>query len=373
MPTIAAVAAWLRQFAPLELAESWDNVGLLLGDESAEVRKIVTCLTVTPASAAEAIAEGAELIVSHHPILFKPIQRLTADTPDEKMLLELLRAGVVVYSPHTALDNTAGGINDILCRGFGLTEVKPLRPFGGEAKCKIVVFVPDGDLAKVSDALFHAGAGVIGQYGQCSFRIAGTGTFFGSEAAKPAIGQKGRREEVAEWRLEVICPEDKVAAAVQAMRRAHSYEEPAFDVYPLRPLPSSLGVGRIGQLPAAERLETFAQRVRQALACGPLQVVGGRDRSVQRVAVVCGAGGALLPDAIKSGTDVFVTGEMRLHDQLAAEASNLAVVLPGHYATERPGVEELAKLLAGAFADVEVWASRREAEPAWTIGVVSSE
>jgi dinuclear metal center YbgI/SA1388 family protein len=373
MPTIATVATWLRQFAPLELTESWDNVGLLLGDEAAEVRKIMTCLTITPASAEEAIAQKAELIVSHHPIIFKPVQRLTSDTVEGKMLLDLARAGVAVYSPHTAFDNTAGGINDMLCRRLGLTDVQPLRRFSGDAKCKIVVFVPDGDLAKVSDALFQAGAGVIGQYSQCSFRIAGTGTFFGSDAANPTIGQKGRREEVAEWRLEVICAESKVTEAVQAMRRAHSYEEPAFDLYPLRPLPSSLGAGRIGQLPKAERLDAFAQRVRKALACGPVQVIGQRDRNIQRVAVVCGAGGALLPDAIKSGADVLVTGEVRFHDQLAAEGSNLAVILPGHYATERPGVEELAKLLAGAFADVQVWASRREAEPAWTIGEVSSE
>lgn len=366
MATISTITGWLHHFAPLELAESWDNVGLLLGDETAAVRKIMTCLTVTPASAAEAIAEHAELIVSHHPILFKPVQRLTAETTEGKMLLGLLRAGIAVYSPHTAFDNTAGGINDILCGRLGLTEVKPLRQFSGEAKCKIVVFVPDSDLAKVSDALFQAGAGVIGQYSQCSFRIAGAGTFFGSDAANPTIGRKGQREQVAEWRLEVICPANKVAAAVDAMRAAHSYEEPAFDVYPVKPLPAALGLGRIGRLPQAERLEAFTQRVQKGLASGAVQVVGGRDRSIRRVAVACGAGGSLLPDALAAGADAFLTGELRFHDQLAAEASDLAVVMPGHYATERPGVEELAGLLAGAFADVEVWASRREADAVWT-------
>lgn len=365
MPTIADVTAWLRQFAPLELAEAWDNVGLLLGDKSAAVRKIMTCLTVTPASAAEAIAEGAELIVSHHPVLFKPVQRLTAETNEGRMLLALLRAGVAVYSPHTAFDNTAGGINDMLCRRLGLTDVKPLRPFSGEAKSKIVVFVPDGDLAKVSDALFQVGAGVIGQYSQCSFRLAGTGTFFGSDAANPTFGQKGRREDVAEWRLEVICPEGQVSKAVQAMRRAHSYEEPAFDVYPLKPLPSSLGVGRLGLLPRPERTDRLAERVKQALGCSAVQAVGARDRSIQRVAVVCGAGASLLDDVLCSKADVLLTGEMRFHDQLAAEAANVAVILPGHYATERLGVEELATLLGREFPDVMVWASRREAEPTW--------
>jgi dinuclear metal center YbgI/SA1388 family protein len=327
----------------------------------------MTCLTVTPVSAAEAVTEGAELIVSHHPVLFKPVQRLTTETVEGQTLLTLLRAGVAVYCPHTAFDNTVGGINDILCRRIALGDVKPLRPFAGEAKCKVVVFVPEGDLAKVSDALFQSGAGVIGQYSQCSFRLSGTGTFYGSDEANPTIGQKGRREDVTEWRLEVICPEDKVTDAIQTMRRAHSYEEPAFDVHPLKPLPSSLGAGRIGQLPQAERLGAFAQRVQKALACRAVQAVGSQERMVQRVAVVCGAGGSLLEDAVRAKADVFITGEMRFHDELAAEANNLAVVLPGHYATERPGVEELAAMMGRAFPDVRVWASQKEAEPTWTV------
>src|SRR5215831_13417218 len=140
MRKIAEVTAWLHDFAALELAETWDNVGLLLGDVGATVRKIMTCLTVTPATAAEAIVERAELIVGHHPILFKPVQRLTAETEDGKLLLSLLRAGVAVYSPHTAFDNTVGGINDLLANRLGLTEIKPLRPRDGERPCKVVVF-----------------------------------------------------------------------------------------------------------------------------------------------------------------------------------------------------------------------------------------
>src|SRR5262249_32005837 len=155
-----------------ELAEPWDNVGLLLGDTTAEVRKIMTCLTVTTASAAEAVAENVNLIVSHHPILFKPTQKITAATAEGRMLLSLLNSGVAVYSPHTAFDNCRGGINDILCRRLGLSDVEPLRRGSDAPQCKIVVFVPESDLQKVSDALFQAGAGIIGQYSQCSFRLA---------------------------------------------------------------------------------------------------------------------------------------------------------------------------------------------------------
>ncbi len=367
MPTVAAVTAFLRRFAPLELAEEWDNVGLLLGDSATQVRKVMTCLTVTPASAAEAVDEGAKLIVAHHPVLFKPTQRLTSENSDGRLLLPLLKAGVAIFSPHTAFDNTAGGINDILCRRIGLSNVQPLRRNSDLAKCKIVVFVPDKDLGRVSDALFSAGAGVIGEYSQCSFRLAGSGTFFGSEEAKPTLGQKGRREEVSEWRLEVVCPEERVADAIRAMRKAHSYEEPAFDVYPLKPLPALGGAGRVGDLPKPEALDAFARRVGQVLRAKGVQVIGESNRKVRRIAVACGAGGSFVGDCRQAEADVFLTGELRFHDQLAAEARGLAVVLPGHYATERPGVEELATLIAKEFPALTVWPSRREAEPTWAV------
>jgi dinuclear metal center YbgI/SA1388 family protein len=367
MPTVAAVLDFLRRFAPLELAAEGDNVGLLLGDDAAEVSRVMTCLTVTPASAAEAVAEKAQLIVTHHPIFYRPVQRLSAETAEGRMLLPLVRAGVAVYSPHTAFDNTAGGINDILCRRLGLTDVRPLRPFQEGAKCKIVVFVPDKDLERVSTALFKTGAGVIGEYRECSYRLQGTGTFFGTEGTSPTVGRKGRREEVAEWRLEVVCPEHLVEHAVQAMRAAHSYEEPAFDVYPLRPLPAKGGMGRVGTLPRPQALKAFARKVQQALAAEQVQIVGPADRSVRTVAVACGAGRELLHEAIRAGVNVFLTGELRFHDYLAAEAQDLALVLPGHYATERPGVEELATILAKEFPGVKVWPSKREADPAWGV------
>jgi dinuclear metal center YbgI/SA1388 family protein len=364
MTSVADIMGFLQRFAPLELAEEWDNVGLLLGDAAAEVGRVMTCLTVTPASAAEAIAEEANLIVTHHPVLFRPTQRLTADQPQGKLLLDLIRAGIAVYSPHTAFDNTAGGINDILARRLGLEDVLPLRSVQRAGKCKLVVFVPDQDLAKVSDALFRAGAGVIGEYSQCSYRLTGTGTFFGSDAASPAVGKKGRREEISEWRLEVICPQHHVPAAIRALRAAHSYEEPAFDVYPLQEHLKT-GIGRLGVLPKAEPLKTLAGRVKKELHAAQVQVIGSGGRRVRKVAIVCGAGGELLADAARAGADVFLTGELRFHDQLAAEAKELGVILPGHYATERPGIEELAGILEKQFGKVRVWASRREAEPAW--------
>ncbi len=363
MATVADLVQALGCIAPLELAAEWDNVGLLLGDEAAPVRRVMTCLTVTPASVAEAIDAGADLIVTHHPVLFRPTQRLTAATAEGRMLLSLVRAGVAVYSPHTAFDDAAGGINDILARRLGLMHVGVLRPAEAHAPCKIVVFVPDADLGRVSDALFAAGAGHIGQYRECSFRLAGTGTFFGSDAANPTVGQKGRREEVQEWRLELVCPAALVDRAVTAMRQAHSYEEPAYDVYPLRPGPSRIGAGRLGMLPQPTTLADCARQLRTVLAAATVQYVGAPDRIVTRVTIACGAAGEFLGDAIRAGADVLLTGEVRFHDCLSAEARGIALLLPGHYATERCGIEELAVTLGQRFPALEIWPSRRECDP----------
>jgi dinuclear metal center YbgI/SA1388 family protein len=363
MPTVADVADYLEQFAPTRRAAEWDNVGLILGERSAGVTRILTCLSVTPPVVEEAIASGVNLIVTHHPMLFRPVQKLTDATPEGRMVVALLRAGIAVYSPHTSFDNCAGGINDQLAEMLGLTDVRPLRSYEAARQCKVVVFVPDSDLAKVSDAMFAAGVGNIGQYSHCSFRLAGTGTFFGSDAANPAVGVKGRREEVSEWRLEAICQESQVEKVVGAIRGAHSYEEPAYDIYPLRAGREAVGEGRVCRLTAVIDLEEFAQKVRAQLKGGPVQVIGERTRLVRSVALACGAAGEFLRDAISERADVFLTGEARFHDCLFAQTQGIAMILAGHYATERHGVVALAEQLRSAFPEIQSHASQTETDP----------
>lgn len=363
MLELGKILDFLHKLAPLELAAEWDNVGLLLGDAGQRIEKIMTCLTVTPESAAEAIDGGANLIVTHHPVLFRPVQKLTSATSEGRMLLSLLKAGIAVYSPHTAFDNAPLGINELLARRLGLVEIGPLRRSEGAGQCKVVVFVPDADLARVSDALFAAGAGNIGQYRECSFRVAGKGTFFGSEATNPTVGQKGRREDVDEWRLEVVCPEAAVGQAVAAMRKAHSYEEPAFDVYSLKRLPAGTGEGRLGRLPEKTSLRALAEAVKIQLKAIAVQVVGDPQAPVHRVAIACGAAAEFLKDAVKARADVFLTGEMRFHDYLSAQAQGIGLILPGHYATERPGIEQLAITLKTQWPELHVWPSLHEADP----------
>jgi dinuclear metal center YbgI/SA1388 family protein len=376
MSTVSEVVGWLDRFAPPALAESWDNVGLLWGDPSGPVSRVMTCLTVTPATAAEAIDDGAELIVSHHPVLFRAVKRVRADLPETGMLWSLARAGVSIASPHTAFDNTAGGINDGLARRLGLVDPVPLRPAatGGAAPSsnKVVVFAPSASRAEVVAAAFAAGAGRIGAYEGCSFSSAGLGTFFGTEGANPAVGQAGRHETVRERRIEVLCPGDRLAAVVEAIRAAHPYEEPAIDVYPLHPqglaAEAKGGAGRIGRLAEPTTLETLARRVAERLSCPGLQVVGQRTRRVERVAIVCGAGDDFVADAVRARADVLLTGEARFHRALEAEALGLGLIVAGHHATERPGVEDLAARIAEAFPRLTAWASRREADPLqWVI------
>jgi len=364
MPTVADLAAWLERFAPSKLAESWDNVGLLLGDPASPVARAMTCLTVTPRTADEAIADRADAIVSHHPVLFKATKSLRADRPETAHLWRLARAGVSVLSPHTAFDNTAGGINDGLARRLGLAEVGPLRPSSGSPRHKVVAFAPVGDREAVRAAAFGAGAGRIGAYAECSFGSAGSGTFFGTEGASPTVGEAGRREVVREWRLEFACPGDRLAPVLAAIRSVHSYEEPAIDVYPLLPDNRDLpGSGRVGVLAEAEPLGAFAARVARLLRSPSTQFVGDPSRPIRRVAICCGAGDDFLADAARLGADVLLTGEARFHRALEAEAIGVGLVVAGHHATERPGVEDLAGLVAGGFPGVQVWASRSEADP----------
>jgi dinuclear metal center YbgI/SA1388 family protein len=390
--TVSDLTGWLEQFAPPSLAESWDNVGLLWGDPTSPVHRVMTCLTVTPTTAAEAIREKAELIVSHHPVLFREVKRIRADLAETGHLWNLARAGIAIASPHTAFDNTHQGINDLLCRRLGLLDVAPLRPIAPKSNattnltsmataprsCKVVVFTPEADREAVLAGAFEAGAGQIGAYQECSFGVPGEGTFFGTEASHPAVGPRGRRETVRELRLEVICPAAQLASVLTAIRARHSYEEPAIDVYPLHESGAEsqpqggAGAGRLGRYVEPRRLAEFAGFVSRGLGHIAVHVVGDPNWPVLRVAVACGAGDDFLTDAARAGADVLLTGEARFHRAIEAEALGIGLIAAGHYATERPGVEDLAQRLVLAFPSLTVWPSQSEQDPFRVVGAETS-
>lgn len=363
MPILREITNQLGRIAPLQSAADWDNVGLLLGDVDRPVERILTCLTLTPDIATEAVSTQRQLIVSHHPILFRGVKRLTTATAEGRSLLELARHGIAVYSAHTAYDNAPGGINEQLAQQFELVDARPLRPFQGPSFSKIVAFVPAGDLDAVRDAMFGAGAGRIGRYRECGFRVTGTGSFLGEPESNPTVGLPGRREEVPEHRLESVCPNAAVTGVLAAMKAAHSYEEPAFDVYALSRTAGDGGEGRIGRLPSPIPLQSFAELVRDRLKAGRVGVVGNPQRPVQAVALACGAAGEFLDDAVRCGADVFVTGELRFHTMLEVEAHGIGAIVAGHYATERFAMESLAHWLRSTFPDCDVVASQRERDP----------
>ena len=363
MTTIHDVCRYLHEVAPLSLAEDWDNVGLLLGDESAEVVRAITCLTLTPDVADEAIAVGARLIVTHHPILFKPVKRLTTSSSEGRMLLKLMRHGIGVYSSHTAYDNSATGINQQLAELLELTDIAPLRPRPAGDQFKLVTFIPEGQLDQVRRAVWDAGAGVIGNYRECSFNLRGIGTFFGSDDTNPTVGQSGRLEQIEEVRVEFVCPAARLDRAMEELRNAHPYEEPAIDVTPLKSFPDGSGAGRFGNLPHPLPLADLNRLVRDRLNQPHIQFVGDPTSRVETVGIACGAAAEFLRDAHRAGCQVLLTGEARFHACLEARDLHMAMILPGHYATERPAMETLATRLADKFPGLIATASDKERDP----------
>jgi dinuclear metal center YbgI/SA1388 family protein len=363
MTTVADITAFLEEAIPPRLAEEWDNVGLICGDPAALCDRVMTCLTVTSNTAAEAVDEKASLVVTHHPVLFRAVKSLRADRTETAPVFRLIRAGVAVYSPHTAFDNATEGINDLLAAKLGLVEIQPLVPASASEEAKVVVFCPPADREVVLAAAFSAGAGRIGAYSECSFTAAGTGTFLGDETTNPTVGQRGRRERVREWRVELVCPAVSLVPVLSAIRLSHSYEEPAIDVYPLRSTPGSTGAGRIGRLHAPESLQDLADHCAALFAAPTLMRVGSPARLIERVAIVCGAGDGFVTEAARRGADLLFTGEVRYHRAIEAESLGLALIAAGHHATERPGVEDLADRLARRFTHLRIWASERERDP----------
>jgi dinuclear metal center YbgI/SA1388 family protein len=363
MTTIRDICRFLHDVAPLSLAEEWDNVGLLLGDDAADAARVITCLTLTPDVADEAIAVGARLIVSHHPVLFKPVKKLNSITSEGRMLLKLMRHGIAVYSPHTAYDNSATGINQQLAELFDLTQIAPLRPQSAGEQFKLVTFVPEGQLDQVRRSLWSAGAGVIGHYRECSFNSRGVGTFFGSDETNPAVGESGRLEQIDEVRVEVVCPARCLDQAIAELREAHPYEEPAIDVYPLKSAPDGSGSGRLGRLPQPLSLGELNRRVAERLSQPHVQFVGDPSRRIETLGIACGAATEFLRDAHRAGCDAFLTGEARFHACLEARDLHVALILPGHFATERPAMESLAKRLSTEFSGLVATASERERDP----------
>jgi dinuclear metal center YbgI/SA1388 family protein len=365
--TVAQVAAVLEEMAPQSMAESWDKVGLQVGNPHQQVQKVLVSLDSNDEGVIdEAIALGANLIVAHHAMIFKPVQRIRTDTPYGRKIGKLLKHDLNVYVAHTNLDIAEGGVNDILASRLHLENVEVLSRVHNTVLKKLVVFVPKTHHEQVLRAIGDAGAGWIGNYSHCTFNTSGVGTFVPQEGTNPFIGEQGKLERVDEIRLETIVTDRTQDKVIKAMLAAHPYEEVAYDLYPLDMRGRELGVGRVGDLVEEMTLEQFAEFVKQQYEVPSLRVVGPLDRKIRRVAVLGGAGEEYYPEALKKGADVFVTGDIRYHYAQDALAEGLCLVDPGHN-TERVFLPALrayleAKLREYGFA-TEVVVSQTKTEP----------
>jgi dinuclear metal center YbgI/SA1388 family protein len=349
----------LDQIAPLRYAKAWDNVGLLAGDPAAAVTHAMLTIDYTAAVAEEAKSGGCDLMIAYHPPIFDAVKRLTSPS----LVFDAIRRGIAIYSPHTALDVADGGTNDMLADVLGLKERLPLRHWQSSAEnFKLITFVPAESVDKVSEALFAAGAGRIGNYSSCSFRSPGEGTFFGQEGTNPAVGQSGRLERVGEVRLETIVPAKNVGPVIAALRKSHPYEEPAFDLNRLATAPEERGMGRIGVMDPTSRAELL-DRIKHGLGVSHLLVAGPTSGAVKTAAVCAGSCGGLLGDAIDAGAELFLTGEVRHHDALKAAAAGMTVVCALHSNSERPVLGRLQSRLIQVAPDLKVSISRQDRDP----------
>jgi len=340
---LAEIEQFFESWVPKWTAWERDNVGLQIGRRSRRVKNVLVALDVTPEIVGEAIRKKVDLIVSHHPLLFRPPSSISDSTPVGSLLLTLAEHRIALYSAHTNLDCASDGVSFALARSLGVQKPAFLSPLK-DSLVKLTVFVPSGYVDRVSGAMAEAGAGVIGEYTSCSFRVEGNGTFRGSEKSRPFLGEPRQLEEVRETRLEMIVPRARVDAVVTALRSAHPYEEVAYDLYTLENTNPNFGMGAIGDLPRSMTVKEFLTKVKKATRAESVRYAGSLNQKVRRVAVCGGAGSELLNQAIAAKAEIFVTSDVKYHPFHDA-AGRIVLVDAGHWETEQSVLPVLASKL----------------------------
>jgi dinuclear metal center YbgI/SA1388 family protein len=360
-------------------AEPWDAVGLVCGDPAECVDRILLAIDAVPATVTEALDEGAQLLLTHHPLLLTPLHAVPANDSKGSLIHRMIRGGVAHFVAHTNADVAAPGVSDALADGLGVVDQRPLQAQPGETLEKLVVFVPVGEAGTLIDALAEAGAGAIGDYDRCAWTTDGVGTFRPRDGAHPTLGRIDEIETVAETRVEMVVSSAHRDRVIAALRATHSYEEPAFDLLRQVPLPTGRGTGRIGELPAPMSLREFTAHVAGALPSTTwgVRAAGNPDRIVRTVAVCGGSGASYTEAARRAGADVFVTSDLKHHSTLEAVTERggegMALVDAAHWATEAPWLDVVAARLRQQLGTtVEVRVSRRVTDP-WTLHTPSPE
>ena len=359
------IAERIDEILPLKLAQSWDNVGLLIGDPQKDVKRILLTIDITKDVLAEAKKQKIDLIISYHPVIWDGLKKITTDD-STYVVHELIRADIAVYSIHTSLDVITGGVNDGLAEILGIVNPAPIGDYVDYPEgdnYKLVVFVPAESLAEVSNAVFAAGAGAIGNYSDCGFGAEGTGTFMPLEDSNPAIGKKNKIEKVHEIRFETIVPAKKLDTVVEAMKKAHPYETPAFDIIKLYNDQNKFGLGRIGMLEKPAKLPELIEKIKKATGAKAVGLVGDEKRIVKKAAVCAGTCGRIINSIIAQKADLYLTGELKHHQALAAQEANLTCITLSHTVSERFILKKLAKQLQKQLKGMIITVSKKDADP----------
>jgi len=359
----------IEKIAPKFLAMDWDNVGLQVGYPERRINSLLVTLDITAEVVKEAVHAGVDMIIAHHPLIFRPLNGIRLDTPVGALLAEILRKDIQVYVAHTNFDGAKFGTSYYLARALGLVDIDVLE-LSGQKLYKIVVFVPEGYEDRVREAMGAAGAGWIGKYSHCTFQTPGTGTFKPLPGSSPFIGSTGVLEKVSEYRLETIVSEGLKGKVLKAMFEAHPYEEVAFDVYQLENKDATTGLGKIGSLEADMTLAQFAAKVKEDLGLQYVNVAGSPEAVVRRVAVCGGSGAGLIHRAKEKGADVLLTGDVKYHEALEARELGLNVIDAGHNASEKVLIPALARYLEEELNNggkkVAVYTSKINTDP-WAV------
>jgi dinuclear metal center YbgI/SA1388 family protein len=335
---------FIENWAPKEIAWKNDNIGLQVGSAVRVVKNIILCLEVNMKVIEQARIKKCNLIISHHPLIFHPLNKIDLTKNKNSILIEkLIKNDITLYSAHTNLDFTKDGVSFELAKKLGLHNIKFLAKLPSD-QYKLSVFVPEESLEFVSDSIFKAGAGNIGEYSQCSFIVRGEGTFLGSERSNPSVGKKNNKEKVQEVRLEVLVSSHNLKSVISAMLKSHPYEEPAYDVYTLANSGSNIGAGAIGELKAPMDQKAFLQYVANSINANNFRFTGGKSSRIKKVAVCGGSGSDMVSTAVSEGADAYITADIKYHAFQDAQ-DDILLIDAGHYETEIHSLDEVEKRL----------------------------
>ncbi|WP_099300419.1 Nif3-like dinuclear metal center hexameric protein [Bacillus sp. Marseille-P3800] len=353
-----------ERFSPKAYAVEGDRNGLMVGTLNKPVQHVMIALDVLEETMNEAIEQKVDLIIAHHPLLFRPLKQINLDTAIGRIVQKAIQHEITIYAAHTNLDVASGGVNDLLANALHIQSPEVLVPTYKEDMFKFVAFVPKTHGDAIRESLGEVGAGFIGEYSHCSFSSIGEGTFRPTERANPYLGENNKQEVVEEERIETIVPKHLTTSVIEAFVSAHPYEEPAYDLYPLEEPSVTLGLGRVGKIPQAQTLREYVDVVKKALSVENVRVVGNLDKKINRVAVLGGDGNKYVNQALRKGADVLVTGDLYYHVAQDAKMDGMTIIDAGHHieAIMKKGVaEELQKLFEGK--ELKISASKNSTDP----------